>query len=165
MNDIFRDHDSILYSYILSRAYKPLSGSVRVPIHLLPKNILRSGFPPSLRAVLLDYRFKVMVVPGWYVYISRDILFRIPVQKLTKRSSSVWSYLDHDPASIHEIDNPRSFCDDLCLGIRTKAPSQTGFYNPGLRLDDRHSSTHHVRPHQGTVGIVMFQEQESKKRR
>ena len=71
---------SIVIAIALATA---LSGYVRVPVHLLPKNILRSGFPLPLRAVLYGLSdVKSWSYSGWYVYISAGHTLSYPRQSL-----------------------------------------------------------------------------------
>ena len=67
-------------------------------------------------------------------------------------------------ASVNKRDHSRSLCDNLRSGILNQISLQTGSHDRGLRGNNRNCLTHHVRSHQRSVGIIMLQERDQRRR-
>ena len=65
---------------------------------------------------------------------------------------------DTDSRSIHKVDHAIAFCSDLRAGIMCQLAFNACTHNRRLASQQWNSLTHHVRTHQGTVGIIMLQE-------
>ena len=99
---------------------------------------------------------------GTFIF-RQQIFFRIAVEAYETFFFCLVVF-NHDTTSVHEIDHTRSFGNHLCTGILDQVSFQPGSYDRSLRFNDRYSLAHHVRSHQGTVGIVVFQERNQRSR-
>ena len=71
---------------------------------------------------------------------------------------------DHNRIGVHISHFPIAFGINQHTGIVSHVGFQAGTYDWHLRIEQGHSLTHHVRTHQRTVGIVVFQERNQRSR-
>ena len=157
-NDALAEHDSILVVITLPRNIRYLKVLTERQFATLCCITLGEDLPLLYPVSLANERMEVdsRILVG-LLELRQFIFFLLRVEA-DECLFVVAIVVDANDIGIYVGHLTGTFCYDLRTAIANQLLLNSGTHDRGLRSDQRNSLAHHVRSHEGTVGIIVLQE-------